>query len=562
MTLAGDHTPARQEERRTQMLVTAREAYPAFERAVLAARERINLSFRIFDLRTPLHSEEGRAVGSSWADLLAHVLRRGVNIRLVVTDFDPVGAPDLHRGSWRTMRQCAGLREIAGEDGTGTLEAIAARHPARIGKVPGAALWPIAAWKLRQAVQMLNGLPGGERRRFITEAPRLRPHLKEEGDTGDVIRANWWHGFRMTPATHHQKLAVIDGEVLYIGGLDLDERRWDTPKHDRPARKTWHDIQMLLHDAQIAGVAERHLDNFISQTAGEGPDPEGQHAGGQLTSGNLRFLTTMSTPSRLAPFRFSPKKLSSGLYDAHVARAEEARNLIYLETQFFRDRKLARHLAHRARENPDLKLLLVLPAAPEEVAFTSGGTDARYGEFLQSRCLRILRKGFGKRFFALSPAQRRKPGSEAEEAGKEAVGTADGAGRENGGLGRVALRGAPMIYVHAKLSVFDDTASIVSSANLNGRSLRWDTEAGLEFSGRDEVSMIRERVLAHWYPEADGAHRAEMLDPARAFEAWVSAAKRDAARQPEDREGYLLPHDLRPALRFGRAVPGVPEEMV
>nr|WP_244867584.1 phospholipase D-like domain-containing protein [Vannielia litorea] len=365
----------------------------------------------------------------------------------------------------------------------------------------------------------------------------------------------------MTPVTHHQKLAVIDGKALYVGGLDLDERRWDTPGHDQPARQTWHDVQMLLHDETIARTAERHLDHFTSQTAGEGPAPEGVDDGACATSGTPRFLTTLSTPARFAPFRFSPKKLSSGLFDAHVARAGEARQFIYLETQFFRDRKLARRLARRAQEEPGLRLLLVLPAAPEEVAFSSGGADARFGEFLQSRCLRILRKGFGDRFYALSPAQRRRPGAAEEEAGAEALGTEDGSGRENGGLGRVALRGAPMIYVHAKLSVFDDRAAIVSSANLNGRSLRWDTEAGVEVAA-EETQNIRERVLSHWFPTIDGEARALMLNPASAFEAWIAQARRDADRLPEAREGYLLPHDIRPASRFGMAVPGIPEEMV
>lgn len=37
-----------------QVLVTAREAYPVFEEAVLAATERVDMGFRIFDPRTPL----------------------------------------------------------------------------------------------------------------------------------------------------------------------------------------------------------------------------------------------------------------------------------------------------------------------------------------------------------------------------------------------------------------------------------------------------------------------------------------------------------------------------
>ena len=138
----------------------------------------------------------------------------------------------------------------------------------------------------------------------------------------------------------------------------------------------------------------------------------------------------------------------------------------------------------------------------------------------------------------------------------------DGTEGRNGAHGRSVLLGAPMIYVHAKLSIFDDRAAVIGSANLNGRSLWWDTEAGVELTDRETTTMIRERVLAHWYPDAEGELRDRMLDPGQAFDIWVSAARRDADRLPEDREGYLLPHDIRPARRFGFALPGIPEEMV
>ncbi|MFY0633033.1 MAG: phospholipase [Vannielia sp.] len=543
------------------MLITASAAYPAFERAILAARERINMSFRIFDLRTKLHSAEAQVVGQSWSDLLADALQRGVDIRLVIADFDPLGAPDLHRGTWRTMRQCAGLREIAGEAGTGHLEVIAARHPARIGSVPGTLLWPVAAHRLRKAARMLNELPAGERRRFLSEAPRLRPNLHVDDTPEGRVRPDFAHRFRLTPVTHHQKLAVIDGETLYIGGLDLDERRWDGPLHDQPARNTWHDTQMLFHDPALAQVAERHLNAFLAQTAGQKPVEDGQ--GGEASEGrSRRFLSTLSAPARFATLRFSPKSLSTGLLRAHKARAAEARHLIYIETQYFRDRRLAKALAERARQEPGVCLILVLPSAPEEVAFSSGGSDARYGEFLQARCLRIVKKAFGKRLMVLSPAQRRQPKGAEEEAGKEAVGAPDGSTAEASAHGRAVLLGAPVIYVHAKVSIFDQDCAIVSSANLNGRSLHWDTEAGVELAEPAIVAGMRAQVVSHWYPDCEGAARDEMVDPKTAFKAWARAARDDAARPPEDRTGLLLPYDMRPGRRFGMAVPGIPEEMV
>ena len=55
--------------------------------------------------------------------------------------------------------------------------------------------------------------------------------------------------------SHHQKFVVIDGEVSFLGGLDLAEDRWDDRRHqnENPLRvsrgkphKPFHDIQAFL----------------------------------------------------------------------------------------------------------------------------------------------------------------------------------------------------------------------------------------------------------------------------------------------------------------------------
>ncbi|NJM81477.1 MAG: hypothetical protein HC844_02405 [Tabrizicola sp.] len=63
-----------------QILLTAAEAYPALERAFRAAEREIWAGFRIFDLRTRLCSPEAMSVGQTWFDLVAHTLKRGVEI--------------------------------------------------------------------------------------------------------------------------------------------------------------------------------------------------------------------------------------------------------------------------------------------------------------------------------------------------------------------------------------------------------------------------------------------------------------------------------------------------
>ncbi|HEY6918910.1 MAG TPA: phospholipase D-like domain-containing protein, partial [Tabrizicola sp.] len=205
---------------------------------------------------------------------------------------------------------------------------------------------------------------------------------------------------------------------------------------------------------------------------------------------------------------------------------------------YFRDRRLARRLAEEARRKPDLRMILILPAAPDDVAFEgSTGLDARLGEFLQAKCLRILRRGFGRRLFVGGAAQRRRTRAK----------------------GRAQLRGAPLVYIHAKVSIFDDSLAIVSSANLNGRSLRWDTEAGVVMSDPEHVSRLRRRLMEHWLPR--GAAE-DFFDPLRAVPAWWALAARNAKLRPEQRRGFLLPYDLKSAEDFGRSFPLVPDEMV
>ncbi|MFZ1348171.1 MAG: phospholipase D-like domain-containing protein, partial [Tabrizicola sp.] len=332
---------------------------------------------------------------------------------------------------------------------------------------------------------------------------------------------------------HHQKLAVFDGEAVYIGGLDLDERFYDTPDHQLPGHETWHDVQLMLR-GPVAQDAKAHLEGFLGIIEGKieanPPAPERQ---------DLRFVRTLSRRRKRAAWRFiSPEPVVHEIETAHADWIRRAEGLIYIETQYFRNRRMARRLAQAAREQPGLKLILILPAAPDDVAFEGAtGLDARLGEFLQAKCLRILRRGFGRRLFVGGAAQPRRTRAR----------------------GRAQLKGAPLVYIHAKVSIFDDRAAIVSSANLNGRSLRWDSEAGVVLTDPRDVGTLRQRLMAHWLPGGAGA---DFFDPERALDAWRRLAARNARLPPEKRRGFLLPYNLRSAEDFGRAFPLVPDEMV
>lgn len=510
------------------VFVTAAEAYPELERAFLAARSEVSAGFRVFDLKTRLRSPEALAIGTTWFDLIVHTLKRNVAIRIVLSDFDPMARPRLHRATWRTVRMFWAAAELAGPGAR--LQVIPSMHSAVVGLWPRLVLWPVAQARLRRMAGWLRTQAGSRRLAALRDMPGVRTMLAVKDS---VPRPRLLALPPLYPATHHQKLAVFDRTRLYIGGLDLDERFYDTPDHRLPGHETWHDVQLMV-EGPVAQDAHDHLEQFLpiidNQRPPGRPAPERE---------GVRFLRTLSRRRGRGAWRFlSPEPLVTEIEAAHHAAAASAERLIYIETQYFRNRRLARKLAAEARAKPDLTLILILPAAPDDVAF-DGSTklDARLGEFLQAKCLRILRRGFGRRMFVGGAAQPRRTRKQ----------------------GRAQLKGAALIYIHAKVSIFDDGQAIVSSANLNGRSLRWDSEAGVLLSRPAAVANLRRRLMEHWLPPDAGE---DFFDPERAVWAWWALAARNARLPPEKRRGFLLPYDLKSAQDFGRAFPLLPDELV
>ncbi|PVA10220.1 phospholipase [Pelagivirga sediminicola] len=505
-----------------KVLLTAEEVYPAMERAFLSAKTEISAGYRVFDLSTKLRSDEGRAIGDDWFDLITHVLRKGIALTFVLSDFDPVLAPDLHFASWKSRRAFVFARELAGPKAD--LTVTNAAHSARVGIAPRLVLWPRLVKEVGQTATRLNEAPASERARFLECSPGLRPLLNTGPD--GTLYARKWPVPPLVPGTHHQKICVIDRSMAFIGGLDLDERRYDTKRHERVRDETWQDVQLMC-TGPVAADVHSHLEEFLRVVAGQSaPMAEG------------RLLRTLSRRRKTDwPF-LGPKPMVRTISDDHHRLVARARGLIYLETQFLRDRPLCHRLARAARANPALSLIVVLPAAPETVAFDGNtGSDARYGEFLQAKCVAILRGAFGERFTICSPVRPKALDTD----------------------GRDTLCGSPIIYVHSKVSIFDCDRAIVSSANLNGRSLNWDTEAGVMLNQTAQVEDLRGRIFSHWLGDDAGD---EFYDPATAAALWAERARQNADSAPEQRKGFLVPYDVRPAESFGRRLPGIPEAMV
>lgn len=502
------------------VLLTAQEAFPALEREFLNAKNEIAAGFRIFDPTTKLRSAEALQIGDTWCDLITDTLNRGVKLSLVITDFDPVARPNDHIYTWKCVR---GVEQAGQKSSNPSLLTVhAAMHPARVGILPRLLFWPRSLKEMRENLDMVNEKPYSARQQFLHDAPQLAPMLKWQNDK---LVPHMVPPPTLVPVSHHQKLAVFDRARLYIGGLDLNDRRYDTPAHERAASDTWHDTQVIV-DGPIAREAAEHLENFEAVTHGQKPTKTQQ------------LLRTISQKRRISGPYLSPKTVVNELAAMHAKQIVQSQTLIYLETQFFRDRNLARQLARRAKDQPGLSMILIIPAAPEDAAFTDNpGSDVAYGEHLQTKSIEIIQKAFGSRLFIGAPLQARATDDDS----------------------RATLHGAPLVYLHAKVSIFDDRLGIVSSANLNGRSMSWDTEAGLATQSADEVAQLKSRCFHHWLGE-DADPACFVNDTACA--AWAARAAKNKQRHPLQRQGFILPYVKEPAAELASNLPGVPDELV
>lgn len=486
-----------------EVMITADEAWPALERAVLRARKHLTAGFRIFDMSTGLRSAEARAVGVDWFDLLADAVRRGVRIDLTISDFDPVMRTELHELSWRTVRQGAALAEVTGV-GSDKLRVRAHLHPAHAGMLPRLVFMPAV---LRKKWQRLRQTTPAQRR------------LQAVGLDRNLLP-------RMHTVSHHHKVATIDDEWLYIGGLDLNERRYDTPAHARPARDTWSDVQVMLCGPE-AHAARLHLETLHDVTSGRRKPPD--------CPGLKR---TLSAPRRVQLPFLSPRSLVSEIEQAHLRAFNEARHLIHIETQFIRSSRITEGLAEAAQRNAALTAVIILPGLPEDVAFdSSDGLDARFGLGLRRKTIATLRQGFGARLTIATPVRPVLATRETNE----------------------TLAGSPLIHVHNKVLMCDDSYALIGSANLNGRSMHWDTELAIELTDGARVAKARDRLLSHWWhnPLSGEAIAPETLQPW-----WDAEIQRSGLCRPENRKGFLVPFDPERGADLARILPGVTEDIV
>jgi phosphatidylserine/phosphatidylglycerophosphate/cardiolipin synthase-like enzyme len=250
---------------------------------------------------------------------------------------------------------------------------------------------------------------------------------------------------------HHEKIAIIDGEVAFVGGIDLTALggdRFDSREHPMRGRIGWHDVTTQMRGPAVADVAA-HFTARWSEVTGEmleAPPPP-------ATAGSHKLQIVRTVPENV--YGFLPHG-DFRIVESYTRALRSARTLVYLESQFLWSPELVEILAEKLRHPPTdaFRLVVLLPARP------NNGADSTHGQ------LGVLAEADGdnRRFVPATLTAR------------------------SGGL-------SGPLYVHAKVGIVDDAWLTIGSANLNDHSLFNDTEMNVVAC---DPRLARETRLRLW----------------------------------------------------------------
>ncbi len=287
---------------------------------------------------------------------------------------------------------------------------------------------------------------------------------------------------------HHEKTIVVDGEVAFVGGIDLtdnDGDRYDVQAHTARRRIGWHDVATRLRGPAVADVNDHFRMRWRELTGEHIPATPSPPAAGDTTVQVVRTVAEdMYDAMPHGSFR---------IYESYARALRSARELIYIENQFLWSPELVGIIADKLRNppTPDFRVVILLPAK------ANNGQDDTRGQV----GVLISADDGAERMLAVTIRALTPPATRADP-----------------------------VYVHAKVMVVDDRWLIVGSANINAHSLFNDTELCV---ATDDAQLARETRIRLWAEHLEMDEAEVRARPAVSLvdEGWRPIAHRELERR-------------------------------
>lgn len=277
-------------------------------------------------------------------------------------------------------------------------------------------------------------------------------------------------------ACHHQKVIIVDDEIVFWGGMDIALGRWDRRDHSlkEPCREDpsglplpqklhefgpYHDIQAVASGPVVEEFArlvrKRWTDAcdidpipFIGAEKDSIPSswPEGFQP---------QFRDVDVVLSRTIP----PMKREAGISEVEklfIDQISRAEKFIYIENQYLTYEPIARALNKQLHAKPDLRVLFVSCDIPQGIMERKVMWCGRV-KFWDV----LTRGGVQDRVLLVYPASH----DHADQAEQE-----------------------ESVHIHSKLMVIDDKYLRLGSSNICNRSMGMDTELDITIVANNEAS--------------------------------------------------------------------------
>lgn len=311
--------------------------------------------------------------------------------------------------------------------------------------------------------------------------------------------------FRLDDSTplwgsHHQKVIVVDDELVFTGGMDLARQRWDEREHkpEDPLRTDslgsygpFHDVQMMMDGPIVKNFAELARLRWRNAADYEAVAPDfsfDHHSDSPVAvwpeNFSPRFQEMPVAVARTSPEAGALKEVQE-IREMYLSLIPQAERFIYIENQYMSCQEIARALNKALRRNPKLQVLLVSSYDPQGI--------------FESEAMWAARIDFKK-----IVERRTKPG--------QVKFVSSGCTNKN----------SEKVYkrIHSKIIIIDNKFATIGSANLTNRSMELDTECDITLIAENEaqaqqIEEIRNDLIAE-HIEASLAEVAAMfndLDP-------------------------------------------------
>ncbi len=282
--------------------------------------------------------------------------------------------------------------------------------------------------------------------------------------------------------SQHQKIVIIDDEVVFSGGMDVSTNRWDTRDHPVESQERdgpdgeygpLHDVQAVYSGPLVKEFAELVRWRWL-RVAESNPIDFREDARINLDDGipdawpddyEPWFENVECALARTIPFMDEVEPVQE-VRNMLLDLINQAERVIYIENQFTSRQEIAEALNKRLKTCPDLNVIVVSSYEPK-------------GRF-ECEAFWASRIEFKKILFKDIDPDR-------------VIMTYSSITDEQG---RSAYK-----RIHSKVMTIDEKYLVIGSSNLSNRSMTLDTEIDTVYYGNDEhnaaqIARVRDDLLA------------------------------------------------------------------